>query len=222
MAKFFLDERGRADHHQLYGPDQQDHLPVVQQTDAVGHAVRACYMYSGMADVAALAGDEAYVRAIDRLWQNVVGRKLYLTGGIGSRAQQEAFGSDFELPNRQAYNETCAAIALAMWAERMFLLHGDAQYIDVLERVIYNGLVSGVALEGDKFFYPNPLACDGRTPFNQGTLGRAPWFGCSCCPGNVVRFLPSLPGYVYGVRGRTIYTNLFIGGSGASACPINR
>jgi uncharacterized protein len=214
LAKFFLDERGRADHHTLYGVETQDHVPVIQQSEAVGHAVRAAYMYSGMADVAALTGDDAYIRAIDRLWENVVSRKLYLTGGIGARAQTEAFGADYELPNKQAYNETCAAIALAMWAERMFLLHGDSKYIDVLERVVYNGFLAGVSLQGDKFFYPNPLACDGRSPFNIGTLGRAPWFACSCCPGNVVRFVPSLPGYVFAVRDRTIFVNLFVGDSG--------
>ncbi len=207
LAKFFLDERGRADHHQLYGPELQDHVPVVQQSEAVGHAVRAAYMYSGMADVAALTGDDAYIRAIDRLWENVISRKLYLTGGIGARAQTEAFGADYELPNKQAYNETCAAIALAMWAERMFLLEGNSKYIDVLERVLYNGFLSGISLDGDKFFYPNPLACDGRTPFNQGTLGRAPWFACSCCPVNVARFVPSLPGYVYATRDKAIYVN---------------
>ena len=214
LARFFLDERGRGAHHELYGPELQDHLPVVQQSEAVGHAVRAAYMYSAMADVAALTGDDAYIRAIDRLWENVVGKKLYLTGGIGARATHEEFGADYELPNKQAYNETCAAIALAMWNQRMFLLHGDSKYIDVLERVLYNGLLSGVSLDGDKFFYPNPLACDGRTPFNQGTLGRAPWFACSCCPGNVARFMPSLPGYVYATRDKAIYVNLFIGGNG--------
>ena len=211
LAQFFLDERGRADHHALYGADQQDHLPVIQQSDATGHAVRAGYLYSGMADVAALTGDEAYLRAINRIWQNLVERKLYVTGGIGSRAEQEAFGPDFELPNRQAYNETCTAIALSLWAERMFLLDGNAKYMNVLERVLYNGFLAGVSLDGERFFYPNPLACDGRTPFNQGVLGRAPWFACSCCPVNVARFLPSLPGYVYATGRKAIYVNLYVG-----------
>ena len=215
LAKFFLDERGRADHHALYGPDTQDHQPIIQQSEAVGHAVRAGYMYSGMADVAALTGDDAYIRAIDRLWENVVQQKA-----LPDRRHRRPAGATRHLApttncrTSGAYNETCAAIALAMWNQRMFLLHGDSKYIDVLERVVYNGFLAGVSLEGDKFFYPNPLACDGRTRFNLGTLGRAPWFDCSCCPGNVVRFMPSLPGYVYAARDQAIYVNLFVGGSG--------
>jgi DUF1680 family protein len=213
LARFFLDQRGNAEGHELYGAYNQDHEPVVEQTEAVGHAVRAAYMYSGMADVGALAADRAYIDALGRLWDNVVGRKLYLTGGIGARHEGESFGADYELPNRTAYAETCAAIANAMWNHRMFLLHGDARYLDVLERVIYNGFLSGVSLDGEHFFYPNPLASDGRYAFNQGANGRKEWFDCSCCPTNVVRFLPSIAGYVYAQRDRDLFVNLFVAGS---------
>lgn len=211
LARFFVDLRGRADTHALRGPYQQDHAPIFEQTEAVGHAVRAAYFYSGVADVAALTGDARYTAAIDRLWTDVVDHKLHLTGGIGARRSGEAFGAAYELPNRTAYLETCAAIANVFWNHRLFLLHGRAAYVDVLERVLYNGFLSGVALSGDRFFYPNPLETDGRTKFNQGGTERAPWFGCSCCPVNVVRFIPSIAGYIYATRGETLYVNLFIG-----------
>ncbi|MCH7559312.1 MAG: glycoside hydrolase family 127 protein [Planctomycetes bacterium] len=206
LAKFFLDERGHAEGHKLYREYSQDHKPVVEQDSAVGHAVRAGYLYSGMADVAALTGDTGYVEALERIWWDVVSKKLYITGGIGARGGGESFGKDYELPNKSAYCETCAAIANAMWNHRMFLLGGDAKYIDVLERVIYNGFLSGISLSGDKFFYPNPLASD-------GDYQRSPWFGCACCPTNIVRFMPSLPGYAYAQQGDVLYVNLFIGGS---------
>lgn len=212
LAKFFLDIRGRESTHRLRGPGQQDHEPVTKQSEAVGHAVRAAYMYAGMADVAALTGEALYVDAIGRIWENVVGRKLYLTGGIGARHQGEAFGDDYELPNASAYNETCAAIANALWNHRMFLLHGEAKYIDVLERIVYNGFLSGISLMGDRFFYPNPLESDGRRKFNHGASERSPWFGCACCPPNVLRFLGSLGGMVYAARGDSVYVNLFVGG----------
>jgi DUF1680 family protein len=221
LAKFFLDQRGRAEGHKLSGPYGQDHKPVVEQSEAVGHAVRAGYLYSAMADIAALTGDEAYRRAIDRLWENVVGRKLYITGSVGARHEGEAFGADYELPNASAYNETCAAVANALWNHRLFLLEGDAKYLDVLERVIYNGFLSGVSLEGDRFFYPNPLAADRRGCERQA------WFGCACCPTNVVRFVPSVPGYAYAHTADAVYVNLFIGGSatvplGASAVVLRQ
>ena len=206
LAKFFLDERGRAEGHKLYGEYSQDHKPVIEQDKAVGHAVRAGYLYSGMADVAALTGDTGYANALDRIWQDIVSKKLYLTGGIGARHGGESFGNDYELPNKTAYCETCAAIANAMWNHRLFLLHGEAKYIDVLERVIYNGFLSGVSLGGNRFFYTNPLASDGAHQ-------RSPWFGCACCPTNIVRFMPSLPGYAYAHRGDIVYVNLFAGGS---------
>jgi DUF1680 family protein len=213
QAKFFCDIRGRAGTHKLRGAYQQDNKPIVEQSEAVGHAVRAGYFYSGVADVAALTGDAKYVQAIDRIWDNVVGRKMHLTGGIGASPKGEAFGADYELPNESAYLETCAAIANALWNERMFLLHGDAKYLDVLERVIYNGFLSGVSLSGDRFFYPNPLETDGKAKFNHGSCERAPWFGCSCCPVNDVRFIPEIASYVYATRGSELFVNLFVGGS---------
>ncbi|UCC22137.1 MAG: glycoside hydrolase family 127 protein, partial [Planctomycetota bacterium] len=193
LAKFFLDERGNAKGHELFGSYNQDHKPVVEQSEAVGHAVRAGYMYSAMADVAALTGDNDYIEAMKRIWENVVSKKQHVTGGVGARHAGESFGDDYELPNKTAYNETCAAIANAMWNHRMFLLCGDGKYIDVLERVLYNGFLSGVSLGGDKFFYPNPLASES---INESAT-RRPWFDCSCCPTNVVRFMPSLGGYIY-------------------------
>ena len=216
LAKFFLDERGhyhqgpyhaKDDPFSVYDSEEymQNHKPVLEQDEAVGHAVRAMYMASGMADVAALGGYPAYAAAIDRLWQNVVGRKMYLTGGVGSRGTIEGFGPNYDLPNN-AYAETCAAIGNALWNERLFLLHGDAKYVDILERVLYNGLLSGVSLSGDRFFYQNPLE-------SAGVYGRSPWFEVACCPPNMTRFLPSLPGYVYATRGDTVFVNLFVAGS---------
>ena len=211
LAKFFLDERGRPDGHELYGPYAQDHLPVTEQTTAVGHAVRAGYMYAGMADVAALTGEQSYIDAIDTIWEDVVTSKLYLTGGIGARHEGEAFGEAYELPNATAYNETCAAIANVYWNQRLFQLHGDAKYIDVLERSLYNGFLSGVDFSGDRFFYVNPLEFDGSFRFNRDdSLVRMPWFGCSCCPTNVVRLFPALGGYIYAQQGQDLYVNLFI------------
>jgi DUF1680 family protein len=211
-ARFFLEQRGNAAGHRLYGAYNQDHVPVLEQKEAVGHAVRAGYMYSAMADVSALTGDEGYARALGTLWDDVVSRKLYITGGLGARRDNEGYGEPYELPNRTAYAETCAAIAGAMWNHRMFLLHGDAKYLDVLERILYNGFLSGVSLDGERFFYPNPLAADGKSAFNQGQKGRSEWFDCSCCPTNVVRFLPSIAGAVYAQRERDVYVNLFIAG----------
>jgi DUF1680 family protein len=214
LAKFFLDMRGHVQSWEPFPeespfsvynrlPYMQAHKPVLEQEEAVGHAVRAAYMYAGMADVAALGGYPEYVQAIDRLWENVVFKKLYLTGGIGARHTTEAFGDAYELPNETAYTETCAAVGNVFWNHRMFLLHGDARYIDVLERTLYNGVLSGVSLEGDCFFYQNPLASSGRHE-------RSPWFEVSCCPGNITRFLPSVPGYVYAQQQNRIYVNLFI------------
>jgi len=215
LAEFFLDERGRAHGRELYGTYCQDHKPVTEQDEPLGHAVRAGYLYCGMADVAALTGRTDYIRALDRIWLNVVSKKLYITGGIGATGKGEAFGEDYELPNATAYCETCAAIANALWNHRMFLLEADAKYIDVLERVIYNGFLSGVSLSGETFFYRNPLASD-------GTKQRSPWFDCACCPTNVVRFIPSVPGYVYATKGDTLYVNLFISGSGTINLPNNK
>jgi len=218
LAKFFLDERGHAHGRELYtyadNPGYcQDNKPIIKQDEAVGHAVRATYMYSGVADVAALTGDVDYIKAIDRIWDNVVSKKLYLTGGIGARHHGEAFGDNYELPNLTAYNETCAAIGNIMWNHRLFLLHGEAKYIDVLERVLYNGFISGVCLSGDKFFYPNPLESDGKYGFNQGKAERKEWFGCACCPSNITRVMSSVPGYIYAHNKDILYVNLFIGGN---------
>ena len=206
-AKFLLDYRGKTPHKDVYS---QSDKPVVEQTEAWGHAVRAGYMYAGMADVAALTGDEDYIKAINTICENIVSRKYYLTGGVGARHSGEAFGADYELPNLTAYNETCAAISMVYLFERMFLLRGEAKYIDCLERTLYNGVISGMSVDGGKFFYPNPLSSDGRYRFNaDGTLTRQPWFGCACCPSNLCRFIPSMPGYIYGVRDRDLYVNLF-------------
>ena len=206
-AKFLLDYRGKTKIKNIYS---QSHKPVIDQTEAWGHAVRAGYMYAGMADVAALLGDTSYIKAIDTIYENIVSKKYYLTGGVGARHEGEAFGADYELPNLTAYNETCAAISMVYLFERMFLLHGDAKYIDCLERTLYNGVISGMSVDGGKFFYPNPLSSDGHYRFNaDNTMTRQPWFGCACCPSNLSRFIPSMPGYVYGVRDNNLYVNLF-------------
>ena len=214
LARFFLDQRGR-DHdvRPSYGTYAQDHKPVAEQHEVVGHAVRALYMYCGMADVAALSGDDAHRAALDALWRDMVGRKFAITGGVGARKDGESFGDPYELPNDTSYNETCAAIANVFWQHRMYLLSRDGRYLDVLERSLYNGLLAGVSLSGDRFFYVNPLASDGVTPFNYGgEVTRAPWFKCSCCPVNVARFLASLGGYVYAAAERELSINLFVAG----------
>lgn len=199
LAKFFLDLKGNGER----GEYCQSHKPVIDQDEAVGHAVRAAYMYSGMADVAALTNNEAYLQAIDKIWDNVVSKKYYITGGIGATSHGEAFGKNYELPNMSAYCETCAAIANVYWNHRLFLLHGDSKYYDVVERTLYNGLISGIGLEGDSFFYPNPLE-------SIGQHSRSAWFGCACCPSNVCRFIASIPGYVYASQDDKIYVNLFV------------
>lgn len=200
QAKFFLGQRGHTTRTDEYS---QAHRPVVEQDEAVGHAVRAAYMYAGMADVAALTGDTAYIHAIDRIWDNIVGKKYYITGGIGATSHGEAFGKNYELPNMSAYCETCAAIGNVYVNYRLFLLHGESKYYDVLERTLYNGLISGVSLDGGGFFYPNPLESIGQHQ-------RQPWFGCACCPSNICRFIPSLPGYIYAVKDKDVYVNLFM------------
>ena len=221
LAQYFLDQRGKDLELKIYPPGHrfsiyndpiqiQAHQPVLEQSEAVGHAVRATYMFSAMADVAALTGSGEYTRAIDRLWENVVSKKLALTGGLGAHHDRERLGANYELPNLRAYNETCAAIGSVFWNHRLFLLHGDGKYIDVLERTLYNGVIVGVSLEGDTFFYPNPLESDGKFLFNKGAAGRQPWFGTACCPGNIARFLPSMPGYIYAQGRDGLYINLFV------------
>ena len=200
FAKYLLDYRGKTTIKHEYS---QAHKPVIQQDEAVGHAVRAAYMYAGMADVAALTGDQDYIKAIDAIWDNIVSKKLYITGGIGATNNGEAFGKNYELPNMSAYCETCAAIGNVYVNYRLFLLHGESKYYDVLERTLYNGLISGVSLEGNGFFYPNPLE-------SMGQHQRQAWFGCACCPSNICRFIPSLPGYIYAVKDRNVYVNLFL------------
>ncbi len=201
LARFFLDTRGPND-----GEYSQAHKKVIDQDEAVGHAVRATYMYCGMADVAAIENDSDYIKAIDNIWNNVVTKKLYITGGIGATHSGEAFGPNYHLPNMSAYCETCAAIGNVYWNHRMFLLHGDGKYIDVLERSLYNGVISGVSLDGKGFFYPNPLE-------STGQYRRSPWFGCACCPSNITRFLASVPGYAYAVRNDDLFVNLYAAGS---------
>ena len=207
LSQYFVDQRGRRTPN--YGAYAQDHQPVIEQTEAVGHAVRAGYLYCGVTDLAALTGNLQYTQAMDRIWHNVVDRRMYLTGGLGAQRNGEAFGNDYELPNLTAYNETCAAVANAFWQQRLFLLHRDAQYIDVLERVLYNGFLGGVSLSGDRFFYTNALESDGA----RSRSARMPWFTWPCCPTNIVRLMPSIPGYIYATGTDAVYVNLFIGGS---------
>ncbi len=205
MAKYFVEETGRGtDGHRL-SEYSQDHKPILQQDEIVGHAVRAGYLYSGVADVASLTNDAAYFKALTRIWDNMAGKKLYITGGIGSRAEGEGFGPDYELNNMTAYCETCASIANVYWNYRMFLATGESKYYDVLERALYNGVISGVSLSGDKFFYDNPLE-------SMGQHERQPWFGCACCPGNITRFMASVPYYMYATEGDDIFVNLYIQG----------
>ena len=209
LAKFFVDQRGVKEGRELWGAYNQDHMPVREQTEAVGHAVRAVYLYSAMADLAAISGDRSYFPALERIWEGIVHQKLYLTGGIGASREGESFGAPYQLPNAEAYSETCAAIAMVLWNHRMFLLTGDGKYIDILERSLYNNVISGVSFSGDRFFYPNPLESDGETSFNYGSATRREWFPCACCPSNISRILPSIPGYMYAVKGDTVYVNLF-------------
>ena len=204
LAKFLLDTRGP--NGRTY---DQSHKRVVDQEKGVGHAVRATYMYSGMADVATLTGDKRYIAAIDRIWDNIVGTKLYITGGLGQPGGPEGFAGEYNLGNN-AYCETCAGIGNVYWNHRLFMLHGDAKYIDVLERTLYNNVIDGVSLDGKKFFYPNTLSSSGtgRRP------ARSEWFGCACCPGNIARFIASVPGYLYAAKARDVYVNLYAAGKG--------
>ena len=213
LAQFFIDLRGKEGHfnHEY----SQSHIKVVDQQTAVGHSVRATYMYSGVADVAALTDNQPYKNAIDHIWEDVVYRKLYITGGIGATRNGEAFGKDYDLPNMTAYAETCAAIANVYWNMRMFALHGDSKYIDVLERTLYNGLISGVSLSGDHFFYPNPLASIGQHQ-------RSPWHNCACCVTNMTRFMPSMPGYVYAQNGNSLFVNLYVGSTSTIDLPSSK
>ncbi|WP_348798107.1 glycoside hydrolase family 127 protein [Flavobacterium adhaerens] len=209
LAKYFLDNRGNAKDYKLYGEYAQDHLPVIEQKEAVGHAVRAVYMYAGMTDIAAIYKDKDYLNAVNTLWENMVNKKMYITGGIGAKHDGEAFGANYELPNLTAYNETCAAIGDVYWNHRLFNLSGDVKYFDVIERSMYNGLISGISLAGTEFFYPNALESDGVHKNNRGSCTRQAWFDCSCCPTNLIRFIPSIPGLIYSTSKDILYINLY-------------
>ena len=204
-ARYFVEETGRCTDGHKPSEYSQDHMPILQQDEIVGHAVRAGYLFSGVADVASLTHDAAYQEALARIWENMASKKLFVTGGIGSRPQGEGFGPNYELNNMTAYCETCAAIANVYWNYRMFLYSGDAKYADVYERALYNGVISGVSLSGDRFFYDNPLE-------SMGQHNREAWFGCACCPGNITRFMASVPNYMYASQGKDIYVNLYIQG----------
>ncbi|RRB07423.1 glycoside hydrolase family 127 protein [Larkinella rosea] len=217
LARFFVDMRGRADKRALYqdahnlGPAYfQDLKPVVQQSEAVGHAVRAQYLYAAMTDLAAIQHDQPILNAVLKIWNDATTRKQYITGGVGARENGEAFDDPYVLPNDAAYAETCAATANLLWNHRMFLLTGESKYMDVFERVLYNGFLGGVSIEGNKFFYVNPMSSNGKKDFGNGEPAlRSPWFGINCCPSNVARFLPSLPGYLYALRNNELFINLF-------------
>lgn len=210
LSKYFLDLRGDSTTHKLYGAYNQDHMPVTQQAEAVGHAVRGVYMYAGMTDIAAIYHDSAYLKAVNNIWENVVNKKMYITGGLGARHEGESFGDNYELPNLSAYGETCAAIGSVYWNHRLFLLTGDSKYYDIIERSLYNGLISGISLNGKKFFYPNPLEADGKYTFNMGACTRQSWFDCSCCPTNLIRFVPSIPGLIYATHNSDLFVNLYM------------
>lgn len=223
QAKFFLDQRGRThsvaphrfdekDPFAIYNDLEyrQDHQPVTQQVRAIGHAVRATYQYAGMTDVAALLQEPAYARAVDALFADVVSKRIYLTGGLGSQGRTEAFGDDYVLPNRRAYAETCASVGGLLWYHRLFLREGHGAQLDVFERTLYNGLLSGVSLKGDSFFYQNPLESEGK-------VERSAYFDVACCPANLARLMAQLPGLIYATRDDTLFVNLFVGSTARTA-----
>ncbi|NMH28615.1 glycoside hydrolase family 127 protein [Flavobacterium silvaticum] len=210
LSRFFLDNRGHHEHRESFGEYAQDSIPVIDQKEAVGHAVRATYMYAGMTDIAAIYKDEAYKKAVNALWHNMTEKKTYLTGGIGAIHWGERFSTNYHLPNLTAYNETCAAIGSVYWNNRMFNLTGDVKYNDVIERTLYNAVISGISLTGTEFFYPNPLESDGEFDFNRGACTRSGWFDCSCCPTNLIRFIPALPGMIYATQKDTLYVNQYM------------
>lgn len=216
-ANYFIEERGHFAGYDSKNIDPwkngsywQDHIPVVDQKEAIGHAVRAGYLYAAVADVAALNGDEKLLRAVDSIWENMVSKKIYVQGGAGAIPSGERYGNNYELPNATAYNETCAAIANVYWNQRMFQLHGNSKYIDVLEKILYNGLISGLSLDGKTFFYTNAMQVSNHFKHNSLEAERSGWFECSCCPTNLARFLPAVPGYVYAQNGQDLFVNLFI------------
>ncbi|MBX7124550.1 MAG: glycoside hydrolase family 127 protein [Cyclobacteriaceae bacterium] len=212
LARWLLEERGHKWAKGYTWGDwkdtayAQDVVPVRQQREITGHAVRAMYMYTGAADVAALTGDDGYLTAMNNVWEDVVYRNMYLTGGIGSSGSNEGFSNDYDLPNEQAYCETCASVGMVFWNQRMNLLTGDSKFVDVLERSLYNGARDGLSLSGDRFFYGNPLASTGKH-------FRREWFGTACCPANIARLVASLGDYIYGVSDKGLWVNLFVGSS---------
>ncbi len=214
LARFFIEQRGNAAGHKLYGEYNQDHKPILEQTEAVGHAVRAAYLYSGVTDVAALTGDKRYRAPLDKIWEDIVSRKLYLTGGIGAAGGIEGFGPAYDLPNATGYAETCATIAYALWNYRMFRAYGDGKYMDMFERATLNAFLSGSGMSGDLFFYPNPLA-------SMGQHQRTPWFNCACCPPNVARFIAEMSGFAYGLEADSIYVNLYASGTAEVSLPAS-
>lgn len=212
FAYWLLEERGHG--HGTMGDEgkwdpvyYQDIVPVRRLTDISGHAVRCMYLYCGMADVAALKNDTGYIAAIDRLWDDVVHRNMYITGGIGSSRDNEGFTEDYDLPNLDAYCETCASVGMMLWNQRMNQLTGDSKYIDILERSLYNGALAGISLGGDRFFYVNPLE-------SKGDHHRQEWYGCACCPSQLSRFLPSIGNYIYASSDDALWVNLYIGNTG--------
>ena len=212
FAYWLLEERGNG--HGTMGDEgkwdpvyYQDIVPVRRLTDISGHAVRCMYLYCGMADVAALKNDTGYIAAIDRLWDDVVHRNMYITGGIGSSRDNEGFTEDYDLPNLDAYCETCASVGMVLWNQRMNQLTGDSKYIDILERSLYNGALAGISLGGDRFFYVNPLE-------SKGDHHRQEWYGCACCPSQLSRFLPSIGNYIYASSDDALWVNLYIGNTG--------
>lgn len=212
FAYWLLEERGHG--HGTMGDEgkwdpvyYQDIVPVRRLTDISGHAVRCMYLYCGMADVAALKNDTGYIAAIDRLWDDVVHRNMYITGGIGSSRDNEGFTEDYDLPNLDAYCETCASVGMVLWNQRMNQLTGDSKYIDILERSLYNGALAGISLGGDRFFYVNPLE-------SKGDHHRQEWYGCACCPSQLSRFLPSIGNYIYASSDDALWVNLYIGNTG--------
>ena len=208
MAKRFLDIRGVTFKDQNYA---QQHQPVREQREAVGHAVRAMYLYSGMADVVAELGDTTLRPALEAIWHDVMDKKIHINGGLGSVPGIEGFGPAYMLPNRNTYDETCAAVGNVFFNYRMFLASGNGKYVDAAEVSLYNNVLAGVNLEGNKFFYVNVLEADGHKPFNHGRAGRSPWFGTACCPSNMARLIPQVSGMVYSHSGDDIYCGLYAG-----------
>ena len=215
MAKKFIDIRGvtyRPEGKGTMSPEYaQQHLPVREQTKAVGHAVRATYLYSGMADVSVYTQDPSLRPALDSIWHNIVDTRMHITGGLGAIHDIEGFGPKYDLPNKEAFDETCAAVGNVFFNHRMFLMEKDAKYMDVAEVALLNNVLAGVNLEGNRFFYLNPLEADGIKPFNHGMRGRSPWFGTACCPSNLARLIPQVPGLIYATTQNEIYCSFYAG-----------